>query len=135
MNNSVILYKIHIIERCMKRIRDVYNDDSINLKAITRQDSIIMNIQRACLASINLAMHVISEHHCGLPETSKDAFDMLKSHSIIDEDTAQRLKALIDFSNIAVKVPQSIKIDTLKQIVDKQLVDFIDFTKLILKLN
>ncbi len=52
---------------------------------------------------------------------------MLHTHSIINEDTVKCLKALLDFSHIVVKDLQRINIDTLKQDVDKLLIDFIAF--------
>ncbi|MFJ7978028.1 DUF86 domain-containing protein [Peribacillus sp. NPDC096379] len=133
MKNDVILNKISVIERCINRIQEVYTNEPSNLKDYTKQDSIILNIQRACEASIDLAMHIVSEQRLGLPQSSRDAFDMLQSHSIIDEGIAKRLKAMVGFRNIAVHDYQTLNIDILKQIVDNHLSDFTDYTKQILK--
>lgn len=132
MKNDVIFNKISVIERCINRIQEVYANEPANLKDYTKQDSIILNIQRACEASIDLAMHIISEERLGLPQTSRDAFDMLHSNSIIDENIAKRLKAMVGFRNIAVHDYQTINIDILNQIVNKHLGDFTDYSKQIL---
>jgi uncharacterized protein YutE (UPF0331/DUF86 family) len=134
MRNDVILNKVSTIERCIKRIEDVYENDPTNLTNFTKQDSIILNIQRACEASIDLAMHIVSEQRLGLPQTSRDAFDMLQSHSIIDEVIAKRLKAMVGFRNIAVHDYQTINLDILRQIIEKHLGDFTNYTKQILTL-
>jgi len=55
VNNDVVLNKIATIERCVNRVKEVYDGNSENLQDITKQDSIILNIQRACEASIDLA--------------------------------------------------------------------------------
>ena len=133
MKNDVILNKISVIERCMNRVRDVYANDAESLKDFTKQDSIILNIQRACEASIDLAMHIVAEQKLGLPQTSRDAFDMLHNALIIDENTAKRLKAMVGFRNIAVHDYQTVNIDILQQIVENHLGDFTDYTKQILK--
>lgn len=133
MKNDVILNKISIIERCMNRVREVYANDVGSLKDFTKQDSIILNIQRACEASIDLGMHIVAEQKLGLPQTSRDAFDMLHKALIIDENTAKRLKAMVGFRNIAVHDYQTVNIDILQQIVENHLGDFTDFTKQILK--
>ncbi|MGE7687099.1 type VII toxin-antitoxin system HepT family RNase toxin [Peribacillus simplex] len=133
MKNDVILNKISVIERCMNRVRDVYANDAGSLKDFTKQDSIILNIQRACEASIDLAMHIVAETRLGLPQTSRDAFDMLHKALIIDENTAKRLKAMVGFRNIAVHDYQTVNIDILQQIVVNHLGDFSDYTKQILK--
>lgn len=56
--NDVILNKTTTIERCINRIQEVYAGNPENLKDFTKQESIILNIQRACEASIDLAMHI-----------------------------------------------------------------------------
>jgi uncharacterized protein YutE (UPF0331/DUF86 family) len=133
MKNDVILNKISVIERCMNRVRDVYANDAGSLKDFTKQDSIILNIQRACEASIDLAMHIVAERNLGLPQTSRDAFDMLHGALIIDENTVKRLKAMVGFRNIAVHDYQTVNIAILQQIVENHLGDFTDYTKQILK--
>ncbi|MFP3511506.1 DUF86 domain-containing protein [Peribacillus sp. SIMBA_075] len=133
MKNDVILNKISVIERCMNRVREVYANDAGSLKDFTKQDSIILNIQRACEASIDLAMHIVAERKLGLPQTSRDAFDMLHGALIIDENTVKRLKAMVGFRNIAVHDYQTVNIDILQQIVANHLEDFTDYTKQILK--
>ena len=133
MKNDVILNKISVIERCKNRILDVYDQNPDNLKDFTKQDSIILNVQRACEACIDLAMHIVAQERLGLPQTSRDAFDILQSHSIIEEKIAYRLKAMVGFRNIAVHDYQTLSLDILQQIIDKHLEDFTDFTKQILK--
>jgi uncharacterized protein YutE (UPF0331/DUF86 family) len=133
MKNDVVLNKISVIERCKKRILDVYDQKPENLKDYTKQDSIILNIQRACEACIDLAMHIVAQKRLGLPQTSRDAFDMLATSSIIDEEIAKRLKAMVGFRNIAVHDYQTLNLNILEQIVEKHLEDFTDFTKQILK--
>jgi uncharacterized protein YutE (UPF0331/DUF86 family) len=133
MKNDVVLNKISVIERCKKRILDVYDQKPENLKDYTKQDSIILNIQRACEACIDLAMHIVVQKRLGLPQTSRDAFDMLETSSIIDEEIAKRLKAMVGFRNIAVHDYQTLNLNILEQIVEKHLEDFTDFTKQILK--
>ena len=135
MKNDVILNKISVIERCINRVKDVYANDPENLKDYTKQDSVILNIQRACESSIDLAMHIVAEQRLGLPQTSRDAFDMLQAHSIIDETIAKRLKAMVGFRNIAVHDYQTINLDILEKIVNNHLGDFTDYTKQILSFN
>lgn len=55
MEDEAVFNKISIIERCLKRVREVYSGSPASLEDFTKQDSIILNIQRACEASIDLA--------------------------------------------------------------------------------
>jgi hypothetical protein len=66
--------KVAVIERCIKRIREEYSADPANLyENITKQDSIILNIQRACETAIDLAMHEIRLRRLGIPQDSREA--------------------------------------------------------------
>ncbi|QGG53810.1 DUF86 domain-containing protein [Lysinibacillus pakistanensis] len=82
MNNDVVLNKVATIERCVNRVREVYGDNPENLMDFTKQDSIILNIQRACEASIDLAMHIVSDLKLGLPKTSREAFRLLEDNNL-----------------------------------------------------
>lgn len=66
----------------MNRVREVYGDNPENLMDFTMQDSIILNIQRACEASIDLAMHIVSDLKLGLPKTSREAFKLLEDNNL-----------------------------------------------------
>lgn len=116
------------IKRCIKRIREEYDGDPTNLNNYTKQDSIILNLQRACEASIDLAMHVVAEMKLGVPQNSRDAFDMLQEHHVIESELCQRLKAMVGFRNIAVHDYQAVKNSILKSIIDHHLDDFIVFS-------
>lgn len=132
MDKDIVINKIDIIERCLGRIYDEYDNDKENLLNYTKQDSIILNIQRACEACIDLAMHMVSSNRLGIPQNSRDAFEMLYDNKIIDKKLLNNLKGMIGFRNIAVHNYQSLDIDVLEQVIEKHLDDFITFTKIML---
>lgn len=133
MNSDVILNKISIIERCIKRINEEYQNNPDNLKNYTKQDSVILNLQRACEASIDLAMHTIAEKKLGLPQSSRDAFSLLETEGIISSELSTKMKSMVGFRNIAVHDYQELNLSILQKIVEEHLVDFYQFTKIILK--
>lgn len=127
MVNDVILNKIETIERCINRIKTVYDNNPDNLKDYTKQDSIMLNIQRACEAAIDLAMHIISVKKLGIPQNSRDAFEVLSSNSIIDENLSKNLKAMVGFRNIVVHDYQSINLNVVETIINNHLDDFYNY--------
>ncbi len=129
MTSDVILNKISIIERCIKRVNEVYNQNPDNLKDYTKQDSIILNIQRACEASIDLAMHVVAERRLGIPQSSRHSFELLMEHKLIIEKTAIKMKAMDGFRNIAVHDYPKINVGILQKIIEVHLEDFRYFAK------
>lgn len=69
MADDVVLNKAAGIERCLLRILEEYGGDRQNLLTNqTKQDAIVLNLQRACETSIDLAMYVISRRRLGLPQ-------------------------------------------------------------------
>ncbi|WP_264989837.1 type VII toxin-antitoxin system HepT family RNase toxin [Lysinibacillus piscis] len=133
--NDVILNKATTIERCVKRIHEVYQDNPENLTDFTKQDSIILNIQRACEASIDLAMHIVSERKLGIPKASREGFTLLQEVGLIDADLAKIMMNMVGFRNIAVHDYQALELTILEAILDKHLDDFKKFTKVILQLE
>jgi len=133
--NDVILNKTTTIERCIKRIHEVYEGNPENLTDLTKQDSIILNIQRACEASIDLAMHIVNGRRLGVPKTSREAFQLLQEAKIIEAGLAKSLMNMVGFRNIAVQDYQALDIDALEAILEKHIDDFKDYTKVILQLE
>ncbi|WP_315074486.1 type VII toxin-antitoxin system HepT family RNase toxin [uncultured Clostridium sp.] len=127
MGKDVILNKIETIERCIKRINEVYDNNPENLSDYTKQDSIILNIQRACEASIDLAMHIVSEKKLGVPQNSRDSFDALKDNDIINDGINKKMKAMVGFRNIALHDYRVINLKVLKIIIEEHLKDFEDY--------
>ena len=124
MINDVCLNKAANIRRCIARIAQEYGNDLSRLTDFTHQDAIVLNLQRACESSIDLAMHWVAEHKLGTPQTSRDAFGILASAKLLDEDLALRLQRMVGFRNIAVHDYTQIKVPVLQNILDHHLGDF-----------
>jgi uncharacterized protein YutE (UPF0331/DUF86 family) len=134
MGNDVIFNKIETIERCINRIKSVYDNNPENLNDYTKQDSIVLNIQRACEAAIDLAMHIISEKNLGIPQSSRDSFEVLHSNNIIDDKVTQNMKSMVGFRNIAVHDYKALNLKIVQVIIEKHLKDFAEYTYCINKL-
>jgi len=134
MIDDVILNKIEIIKRCIRRIEEEYDGNPKNLENYTKQDSITLNIQRACEAVIDLGMHVIAERDLGIPQTSRDTFEILQDNKIISPEMSERLKAMIGFRNIAIHNYQRLNLKIVQAIIEKDLKDLLYFTDVILKI-
>lgn len=131
--NDVILNKSEIIERCIDRIHEVYENNPDNLQDYTKQDSIILNIQRACEACIDLAMHLVSVSKMGIPQNSRSAFELLNNNSIISTELSEKMKAMVGFRNIAVHNYQVVNLQVVEMIIKNHLDDMLKFRAIILK--
>lgn len=127
MENDIILNKIETIERCLERIKEVYDNDPNNIKNFTLQDSMILNLQRAIEAAIDIAMHLVSERKLGLPQSSRDAFDILEENGLISGELLLKINNMIGFRNIAVHNYQKLNIEILQNIIEIHLNEFNEF--------
>lgn len=133
--DDVLLNKLSTISRCLKRIREVYADAGDNfVNDFTRQDSVILNLQRACEASIDIANYLNKKHQLGIPQSSRDSFQLLHSASYITAAVATNLKKMIGLRNIAVHDYKELNIDIVIAVVNNHLVDFELFSEEIKKI-
>lgn len=133
MDNDVIYNKINIIERCLIRIKEVYDNNPQNLEDYTKQDSIIFNIQRAVEASIDISMHIVSKRKLGIPQNSRDAFEVMHNNGLLSDKLLKNIKGMIGFRNIAVHNYQKLNLKVIEQVIENNLVDFEEFISEIIK--
>jgi uncharacterized protein YutE (UPF0331/DUF86 family) len=133
MGDDVVYNKCSVIERCIERIHEEYENNPKNLENYTKQDSIILNIQRGCEAAIDLAMHVVAEKKWGIPQTSREAFDILHQHNCLEASLAESLKSMIGFRNIAVHNYQTLNLEIVSQVIEHHLIELKEFSKIMLK--
>ena len=125
--DEVMLNKAGIIERCLRRVAEEYANDPTRLQDFTRQDAIILNLERACQAAIDLAMRVVARDHLGIPQSSAHAFDLLYRSGRVTPDLAQTMHAMVGFRNVAVHQYQTLKLDILQRIVEESHTDLAAF--------
>jgi uncharacterized protein YutE (UPF0331/DUF86 family) len=125
MADDVVINKAAIIERRIARVGEVYAGDDRNLFAdVTRQDSILLNLQRACEAAIDLAMHVVRTRHLGVPQETRQAFEMLRDAELLPPELAERMMRMVGFRNVAIHDYRALNLDIVKKIVTSHLEDF-----------
>jgi uncharacterized protein YutE (UPF0331/DUF86 family) len=127
MIDDVATNKAAIIRRCLSRVSEEHHGDSSRLDDFTIQDSVVLNLLRACEASIDLAMHRISLDKLGIPQSSRDAFDILHANHVIRAATSIAMKNMVGFRNIAVHSYQKLQRPILEAIVSRHLSDFEEF--------
>lgn len=127
MANDVLYNKKSIIERCLIRIKEVYDNNPENLNDYTKQDSIILNIQRAVEACIDISMYIVSKEKLGIPQNSRDAFEVMNHNGLISDDLLKEIKGMIGFRNIAVHNYQKLNLNVIQRVIEEHLGDFEEF--------
>ena len=129
--DDIILNKIAVIQRATRRALEEYRKNPA-LSSFTELDALILNLERACQATIDLAMHIISRAKWGVPQSSSDAFRILESKSLLLQETTKSLTSMVGFRNIAIHEYQKLNTDIIIQIMEK---DYHVFSKFCLELG
>jgi uncharacterized protein YutE (UPF0331/DUF86 family) len=129
--DDVVLNKAAVVERCVKRAREEHAALGGDLTAdVTRQDALVLNILRACEAAIDLAMHLVRRHRLGVPQDTRDAFELLARGGHLDAELGDRLKRMVGFRNVAVHDYQTLSLPIVDAIVRSGLDDLLRFAAL-----
>lgn len=126
--DDVIINKSSAIEKCLLRIQEEFAGRPENLLANqTKQDSMILNLQRACELTIDLAMYVVSLRQLGVPQSSREAFDLLAAGNALTPELAGRMKTMVGFRNVAIHQYQKLDLAIVQKIIEQRLGDFREF--------
>lgn len=128
-NKAVILNKFETIEKCIKRVNEEYDGNCENLSDYRKMDMIVLNLQRACEAVLDLAMYVVSTRKLGLPQNKREAFILLEKNNIIDKQMSLNMQGMIGFRNIAVHDYKEIDEKILQDVIENHLGDLLDFAR------
>ena len=126
--DDICTNKAAIIEKTVRRIKEELAADP-QLKNYTHIDALLLNIERACQAVIDLALHLIAKNHFGVPQNSADAFTILFKNKIISEQTAKELIGMTGFRNIAIHEYQNLNMDIVHDIANEKWKSLIVFCK------
>ena len=134
--DEVIINKTAVIEKCLERIREMYigYEKEFDIDFM-RQDAIILNLQRACEAAIDLGMFIVKIKKLGIPQSTRDVFEFLMEKKILPIELCQSLQAMVGFRNIAVHDYQKINLAIIHSILENRLIDFEQLVKTARNLN
>ncbi len=129
MPDDVVLNKIATIERCLVRVREEFRSDRTRLDDQTVQDAIVLNLQRACEAAIDLAMRIVARERLGIPQDSRHGFTLLEEAGKLAPELADRMRRMIGFRNIAIHDYTKLSRPILESILNERLADFEDLCR------
>ena len=134
MVDDVLINKAATIERCVQRAREEYFSEPATFATnFTRQDAAILNIQRACEATLDMGQHLIRRDRLGVPQSARDVFALLARARRIEPALAEGLQRMVGFRNIAVHDYQSLQLPITVAIIEKHLDEFLQYSKTLLQ--
>jgi uncharacterized protein YutE (UPF0331/DUF86 family) len=128
MVDDVIVNKIETIKKCIFRINEEYiGSEKIFASSYTKQDSIILNLERASQATIDISAHIIRINKFGIPKTSRELFVILEENGVISKNISIAMQKMVGFRNLAVHDYQNLNLDIVVAIIEGHLSDFEKF--------
>lgn len=132
IDKAIVSNKILTIEKCITRINQEFISDEAFRANITQQDSVILNLQRACEACIDIGNHLIRVNKFSAPQSARDTFEILYASKVISQECAKKMQNMVGLRNIAVHDYQSLNLDIVIKVIQTHLSDFTDFIRQIL---
>lgn len=128
--SDAVTNKVLTIQRCILRSKEEYTlaGDSF-LTDFSRQDAAILNVIRACEATIDLANSIIRTRKLGVPLTAADAFHLLAEDKIITPKLAAQMQRMIGFRNQVVHQYASIDMQLVVSVITKELDGLLEFAE------
>ena len=123
--DDILLNKAAIIERCVRRMLDEARLCP-RLDDCTHVDALTLNVERACQAAVDMAMHVVAERHLGVPQSTAEAFILLERAGLIGGPLASALCGMVGFRNVAVHQYEDLDMSVLRWIVEAGYRDWIE---------
>jgi len=115
--DDIALNKGAIIERALRRMKQEYEANP-QLDNYTHVDAMTLNVERACQAAIDLAMHIVARRRLGMPQSSAQAFELLYEAGCISQDVMKDMAAMTAFRNIAIHEYQRMDVSVLRHIAE-----------------
>ena len=128
VDRDVALAKIATIDRCLQRIADVRGQRRAALLPVDVEDIVLLNLQRAVQAAIDLAAHVVATEAYGLPASVADAFSLLEGQGVLDALLAERLRRMVGFRNILIHNYRAVDPAIVETIIARRLDDLRAFS-------
>ena len=130
MPDDVIFGKAEMVARCVRRAREELAASSDFATDFTRQDAAILNIERACDGTIDIADRIIRLRSMGPAKSSRDSFEKLRDAGVLGADLAERLDHMVGFRNIAVHRYQDLDLAIVRAVIDAALTIFFNSPRL-----
>jgi uncharacterized protein YutE (UPF0331/DUF86 family) len=132
-DRDIVLAKASTVRKCLATIRRLKAADAPRLEAWIVQDVVVLNLQRAAQACLDLANHLITANSWELPRSARHSVEILRDASVIPREQSQVMVGVMGFRNIAVHDYAALDPAIVDALVAKHLGDLERFVDAILE--
>ncbi len=131
-DTDIVLAKVSTARKCLATIRRLKAADAPKLEGWIVQDVVVLNLQRAAQACLDLANHLITANSWELPRSARHAVEILHEAGVISRDQARIMGSVMGFRNVAVHDYTALDPAIVDAIVAKHLNDLENFLDAVL---
>ena len=132
-DRDIVLAKASTVRKCLATIRRLKAADAPQVEGWIVQDVVVLNLQRAAQACLDLANHLITANSWELPRSARHSVEILRDASVIPREQSQVMVGVMGFRNIAVHDYAALDPAIVDAIVAKHLGDLERFVDAILE--
>jgi len=88
-----------------------------------------LNVERACQAAIDMAMHLVAARHLGMPQSSGESFTLLEKSGLLATPLARSMRSMTGFRNVAVHQYEELDLEILRWVVTQGTVEWINYCR------
>jgi uncharacterized protein YutE (UPF0331/DUF86 family) len=88
-----------------------------------------LNVERACQAAIDMAMHLVARERLGMPQSSAEAFRLIHDAGYISKELLRDMTAMTGFRNIAIHEYQQMDLSVLRHIAETRWQSLVAYCK------
>lgn len=133
MVDDLLLNRTASLERALLRVAELYGGDAGNLEHQMRLDAIVLGLQRACENSIDAAMHLVRTHRLGVPQETREAFDLLERAHLLTPELASAMKTWVAFRIVMVHEHEKLTAAEVREMLVEHLGDLRAFAALMIR--
>lgn len=132
-DRDIVLAKASTVRKCLATVRRLKAADAPRLDEWIVRDVVVLNLQRAAQACLDLANHLILANSWELPRSARHSIEILRDAGVISPAQSDPMVGVMGFRNIAVHDYTTLDPAIVDAIVAKHLVDLERFVDAVLE--
>jgi len=126
VDQDLILKKLAFIETCVQDLQSKSNPQLIS-SDVREERFVVHTLQLAIQSALDIASHIVSDNRYGEPNTNRELFDLLERNQWLPNDLTERMRNMAGFRNIVVHGYEKLDLAIVRDIVENQLGDLLDY--------
>jgi uncharacterized protein YutE (UPF0331/DUF86 family) len=126
VDRDLVLKKLAFIETCVQELRTLAQPALIE-RDIREERFVVHTLQLAIQAALDIASHIVSDERLGEPQTNRALFDLLAKGGWISPTLMEAMRDMAGFRNLVVHGYENVDLGIVRDIVENQLQDLLDF--------